>query len=203
MSSSDFPTDPNAVLVADASVVINLTATGFLERIVAALRNPLVVTGDVRRELARGAEKGHGTGEKLQSLTGSGVVGLADLGEVGKKIFESLVSGEILHALDDGEASVIAHAAEIGGVAMIDEKKAKKICEKSVPRVPTVMTIDLLFNERIRRALGKEGQRDAVYNALRKAHMNVPREIEDRVVGLIGKSRAKDCISLSLKARRE
>lgn len=26
MSSSDFPTDPNAVLVADASVVINLTA---------------------------------------------------------------------------------------------------------------------------------------------------------------------------------
>lgn len=203
MSSSGFPADPNAVLVADASVVINLTATGSLERIVEALRNPLVVTSDVRRELARGAEKGHEAGKKLQSLTESGVVGLADLGEVGKEICESLVSGEILHALDDGEASVIAHAAEIGGVATIDEKKARKICEKSFPQVPTVTTIDLLFDERIERALGKEGQRDAVYNALRKAHMNVPGEIEGRVVELIGKSRAKDCISLSLKARRE
>ena len=77
MSSSGFPTDPNAVLVADASVVINLTATGSPERIVAALPNPVVVTNDVRRELARGAEKGHEAGKKLQSLIESGVVGRA------------------------------------------------------------------------------------------------------------------------------
>ena len=156
----------------------------------------------MRRELARGAEKGHEAGKKLQSLIESGVVSPAKLGEAGKEIRASLIAGEILHALDDGEASVIARAAEIGGVAMIDEKKARRICEESFPRVATVTTIELLLDERIERALGKEGQGDAVYNALRKAHMNVPGEIEGRVVELIGKSRAKDCISLSLKTRR-
>ncbi len=183
--------------------MINLTATGSPERIIAALPNPVVVTNDVRLELARGAEKGHEAGKKLQSLIGSGVVDPAELGEAGKKIRESLVAGEILRALDDGEASVVAHAAEIGGAAMIDEKKARRICEGSFPRVATVTTVDLLLDERIERALGKEGQGDAVYNALRKAHMNVSGEIEGRVVELIGKSRAKDCVSLSLKARRE
>ena len=189
-------------MVADASVVINLAATGFPERIVAVLPNPVVVTDDVRLELARGTEKGHEAGKKLQSLIESGVVGTAKLGEAGKEIRASLIAGEILHALDDGEASVIAHAAEIGGVAMIDEKKARRICEESFPQVATVMTVELLLDERIERALGKEEQGDAVYNALRKAHMNVPGETEGRVVELIGKSRAKDCISLSLKTRR-
>ena len=183
--------------------MINLAATGSPERIISALPNPVVVTGDVRLELARGAEKGLKTGKKLQSLIESGVVGLARLGEDGKEICESLVAGGILHALDDGEASVIAHAVETGGVAMIDEKKARRICEESFPQVATVTTVDLLLDKRIERALGKEGQRDAVYNALRKAHMNVSGEIEGRVVELIGKSRAKDCVSLSLKARRE
>lgn len=171
--------------------MINLAATGSPERIVAALPNPVVVTDDVRRELAQGAEKGHEAGKKLQSLIESGVVGPAKLGEAGKEIRESLVAGEILRALDDGEASVMAHAAEIGGAAMIDEKKARRICEESFPWVATVTTVDLLLDERIERAPGKEGQGDVVYNALRKAHMNISGEIEGRVVELIGKSRGK------------
>ena len=137
--------------------MINLAATGFPERIVAALPNPVVVTDDVRRELALGAEKGHEAGKNLQSLIESGLVGPAKLGEAGKKIRELLVAGEILRTLDDGEASVIAHAAETGGVAMIDEKKARRICEESFPRVATVTTVELLLDERIERALGKNG----------------------------------------------
>ena len=155
----------------------------------------------MNRELERGARKGYKGRENIQSLIDQGVIVLAGLGGTGKRIYGSLVTGGAHQTLDDGEASVIAHAVEIEGIGMIDERKAKKICRERFPQISMVTTIDLLISKSIEKTLGKERQKKAIYNALVKARMHVPKKTERNIVALIGKDSAKDCSSLSLESR--
>lgn len=201
MDYSSFPANSNVALVADTSVLINLTATGFSDRIIGALKNTFVITGNVYRELKEGVKRGYEEGKEIQNLIDSGTVAVTDLGGTGKSIYASLVAGDTVQTLDDGEASVIACAVEIKGVAVIDERKAKRVCRERFPQTSTMMTIDLLLDEAVGKALGKERQRDAVYKALSKANMRIPRKIERDIVILVGKDRAADCSSLSEGSR--
>lgn len=201
MISSNFPADHDIPVVADTSVVINLNATGFSSRIIQALPNPFFVTKNVLGEAIAGSVRGHRDGEKLKALIEDGVVALADLGERGISVYASLVEGPVIHTLDDGEASTIARATEIRGIALIDERKATRICREKFPETSTVMTVDLLFHELVGEALGEERQKEAVYNALHRARMRVPREVESSVVAFIGKDLAASCLSLSRGSR--
>lgn len=201
MSSSSFPIDAHTILVADASVVINLNATGRAFDIVGAHPGSVVVTDNAFAELSAGARNGHSDDEKLQALIDSGAVRLVQLGEAGSRVYSSLVEGSALRTLDDGEAATIGYAHETGGVAMIDERKARTICESEFPGLTVVSTIDLLTHEVVGHALGQEAQVDAIVNALRIARMRVPPHQIEMIVNLIGDEAAATCNSLPKAVR--
>lgn len=201
MNSSSFPIEAATVLVADASVVINLNATGCAHDILWAQPGAVVVTENAFIELAAVTRYGHSDSEKLQALIHCGVVRLVQLGETGSRVYASLVEGPARRTLDDGEAATIGCACEAGGVAMIDERKARTLCADRFPNLMMASTADLLIQDRVKAVLGEQGQIDAILKALRSARMRVaPHQIET-VVKLIGDGAAATCNSLP-QARR-
>lgn len=201
MISSRFRTDSQTMMVVDASVVINLNATGYAPEIIRAFPNQVVVTDSAIAELASGVRNGHGDAQKLQELIDSGVVQAVTVGETCIHIYESLIDGNALSTLDDGEAATIAYAYEVHGIAMIDERKARRLCAERFPDLPVFLTVDLLLHDLTVQALGRTEQIESIYRALSIARMRVPPERMALVVQIIGDERAKVCSSLPKLAR--
>ena len=191
-----------APVVVDTSVVINLNATGCAEAILRSLPNRCVVVEDVLLELQIGRQTGRGDADALAVLLEQHLVEHARLGNTGMSHFRSLVSGSAFETLDDGEAATIACAIERGAVALIDERKATRICAERFPNLTIGCTIDVLAQRQVQAALGSRLP-DAVFNALDRGRMRVPDMYGQWVVDLIGKERAAGCRSLSKRFRAD
>ena len=187
-------------VVVDTSVVINLNATGCAEAILRSLPNRCVVVEDVLLELQIGRQTGRGDADALAVLIEQHLVERAQLEGVGMSHFSSLVSGPAAETLDDGEAAAIACAIERGVVALVDERKAIRICAERFPNLAIGCTVDVLAQHHVQAALGP-GLADAVFNALDRGRMRVPENYGRWVVNLIGKERAAECRSLPRRFR--
>ena len=194
--------DPTTLVVADASVVINLNATGFADSILEALPNRLAVVQEVTLELESGRRHGRNDADALNTLVAAGHVDLVRLGNPGIEYFTSLVSGSAAETLDDGEAATIAYALEHGATALIDERKANRICGERYSALTTGCTIDILAHNGVEAALGRSRLADGVFNALYHGRMRVLTQHMNWVVNLIGPERAAQCISLPRSVRR-
>jgi predicted nucleic acid-binding protein len=201
MSLSNFLINPHAIIVADASVVINLNATGRAREIIAARPNRWAVTENAFAELVSGTRNGHDDAHRLQGLIDDGLVDIACLGADGSDIYEALVGGSALRTLDDGEAATIGYAREVSGIAMIDERKARTLCADMFPELPVISTVELLLHESITLALGERGRVEAIIGALQLARMRVPPNQISSVVAVIGAENAASCMSLPKAAR--
>ena len=190
-----------APVVADTSVVINLNATGCSEAILGALPNRCVVVDEVSLELQAGRRTGHGDADALAELVEKDLVEHTQLGDVGTSHFATLVGGAAADTLDDGEAATIACAVERSAIALIDDRKAIRICADRFPRVAVGCTVDVLAQRHVQAALG-DHLADAVFNALERGRMRVPKQYEQWVVELIGEERTALCRSLPRRARR-
>jgi predicted nucleic acid-binding protein len=196
MSSLNFPTDPQVTLIGDASVVINLFATGRASEIIGALPNPFAVTDNAYTEIKDGSKKGHDDYEQLVRLITDGLAKRVTLGATALTVYESLIDGSAVLTLDDGEAATIAYAHETSGVALIDERKARSLCAASFPRLIVISTAELLMHSAVSASLGREGQADAIFNALMIGRMRVPVEHILQLRNIIGDERAAQCSSL-------
>ena len=202
MTSSSFPGDPGALVVADASVIINLVATRTAAAIVDAFPNRLLATTNVRRELWEGRGRGHGSWHGLEALIADGSIEPVELQRNDEPVYRSLVEGAARETLDDGEAATIAYALGRDAVALIDERKATRICAERFPGLRLASTTDLLLHSLVADALGQDGQADAIFRALRDARMQVvSRHRVHDVVARIGTDRAAACTSLPKWAR--
>lgn len=197
-----FPIEKSTMLVADASVIINLNATLRAGEILDTLPNGLLVTKSACDELEAGLRSGHCDAEKLAVLIEQGRVRIANLGAVGQSIFERLIDGPAKETLDDGEAATIAYACEASCVALIDERKARRICAAAFPDLVVASTAELLASAPVRQRLGAAGQVAAVLNALRGGRMRVPAEHVRVIVSLIGEEEASTCVSLPTRVRQ-
>ncbi|MYN63800.1 MAG: hypothetical protein F4X11_02025 [Acidobacteria bacterium] len=189
-----------APVVADTSVVINLNATGCAETILRALPNRCVVVEQVSLELQVGRRTGRPDADALAVLIRESLIEHAQLEDVGLVHFTDLVTGSAAETLDDGEAATIACAIERGAVALVDERKANRICTERFPGLGIGCTVDVLAQRHVRGALGG-GLADAVFSALDRGRMRVPDHHGQWVLGLIGKERAAGCRSLPKRFR--
>ena len=189
-----------APVVVDTSVVINLNATGCAEAILRSLPNRCVVVEDVLLELQIGRQTGRGDADALAVLIEQHLVEHTRLGDAGRSHFATLVTGSAAETLDDGEAATIACAIERSAVALIDERKAIRICAERFPNLAVGCTVDVLAQHHVQAALGPS-LADAVFNALDRGRMRVPDSYGQWVVDLIGKERAAGCRSLSRRLR--
>ncbi len=194
-------TDPAAVLVADASTAINLNATGCARLILSALPHRMVMTDVVFGELGEDKRNGRRDAELVGELISSGLIDLVAVADLREGVFEQLVIGAGIDTLDDGEAATIAWAFENKATALIDERKATKICAARFVEVPVGSTLDLFAQGDVRHALGPGALSDAVFHALQDARMRVPARYVAWVVGIIGVDRVAACPSLGRAVR--
>jgi predicted nucleic acid-binding protein len=194
-------TDPAALLVADASTVINLNASGCARRVIEALPNRVLVVDIVREELEGGRHRHRQDVDLLHDLAKNKIVEIVSLDATGEGYFEQLVIGDAKDTLDDGEAATIAHAASFNGIAVFDETKATRICAQGFPALRLGRTMDIFSHPAVRDALGGGGLADAVFNALYHGRMRVFPHYVDWVVALIGIDRAEQCTSLPRSVR--
>ena len=109
MSCSSSLIDIVDPLVLDTSVLINLHACKYGERILSAIPNDILVSKIVAEELDHERSRRNGDHGFLCSLVANGIVTLVDLTEAEYEIFYELTS--IAPSLDDGEAGRLLHAA--------------------------------------------------------------------------------------------
>lgn len=173
----------SAPLVADTSAAINLIATGCAERIIRTLQVQVVAADAVFGELELGRSRGRDDADRFNELVAAGLVQVVKLGETGAQYFENLVVGAAADTLDDGEAATIAYALEHQGTALIDEKKATRLCAVRFPRLAFRCTADLLLHPDMLRQLGAEVVGNAVYNSLKNARRGFCRGIWTRLCG--------------------
>ncbi len=195
-------TDPAAIVAADASTVINLNATGCAREVIQAIPNKVVVLDAVASELHEGRRRGRRDADLLGELVAARVVEVVDLDDSSGVHFERLVVGAAAMTLDDGEAATIAYAYRHHAVAIIDERKATRLCAEMFPSLRVGSTVDILAHPSVEQRMGKGMLAEAVFNALQIGRMRVfPRNVE-WVVKLIGQERAAKCASLPNSVRK-
>ena len=195
-------TDSSALLVGDTSTLINLIATESAPAILHALPNRIVVTDAVPGELEIGRRRGRLDADHFNGLVTAGFVEIVQLGDVAAGYFEELVVGPAVATLDDGEAATIAYAAEHGAIAVLDERKATRICGERFPALLVGCTVDILAHPEVGRRLGATALANAVFNALQEGRMHVLQVHLEWVVELIGQERAARCQSLPRLVRQ-
>jgi predicted nucleic acid-binding protein len=193
--------DEAAPFIFDTSTVINLNGTGCATKILDAIPNRIIVMDAVVDELRMDNRSSRDDAKLLASLISNGLISAVAIGTLKGDHFERLVLGDTADTLDDGEAATIACAIEMRAVAVIDERKAKRICQTRYPELIVASTIDILALDIVAETLGKELLAEAVYRALIAARMRVLPGHIDWVVNLIGAERAVLCTSLPGHAR--
>jgi predicted nucleic acid-binding protein len=195
-------TDPAAVVATDTSTVITLNATGCGREIIQAIPNKFVVLDAVASELHEGRRRGRRDADLLGELVTARVVEVVELDDSSGIHFEKLVVGAAALTLDDGEAATIAYACSHHAVAIIDERKATRLCAEMYPSLRCGSTVDILAHPAVQQRLGKKVLADAVFNALQNGRMRVFPQNVEWVVSLIGRERAAGCASFPNSIRK-
>ena len=194
-------TDPTLTVFADASAVISITASARASTICSAIPNRFVVSDVVVSDLDSGRSKGRTNAEQLHELINSSLVEVATMGDEAESYFERLVSGSARNTLDDGEAATIACALETGGIPLVDERKARRICNQRYPKLSYGCTVDIFAHTEVKRALGVADLALAMLAALKESRMRVLPHHLDWVINLIGPENAAECTSLPRAVR--
>lgn len=201
MNSQVSLSDRHKAIVLDASVLINLNATGCGKEILSSVPQECITPTQVIEELNRGAIRGHSDCQKVEYLLDGGQLIAKSISVSAEELYESLIAGDAATTLDDGEAATIALASELGAAAIIDERKALKLCERRFPNLPVVTTPDLLLGTSVKDALGCTKVADALFKALTIGRMRVPARLQAAIIDLIGIERAALCTSLPKRVR--
>jgi hypothetical protein len=186
----------DAVLVLDASVVINLLGTGNAVTLIQALGRKCVVERIAWGEITRDPLTGKAAAEPLKALKDVGLLHRQQMHRDATALFLDLALAQPPDGLGDGEAATLAHAVTSGASAVIDERKAIRISAAKFPKLRVLSALDLLSSRSVTDALDRAALADAVFSALFHARMRVPSEFRKWVVDLIGKERASQCPSL-------
>jgi len=202
MRRQNLPSELGAAVVADASVIINLCASGAGDAVLEALPQRVLMARQAIDEVTTDRRTGRADDQILSRFLSRGLVEEHSLGEKAGEIFGGLVIGAAAETLDDGEAASIALASALGIAVVIDESKANRLCLRRFPELLRLSTGDILLNDAVTARLGKAAQREAVFNALSLARMRVQQHHLQAIIALLGPDTLQLCLSLPACVRR-
>ena len=194
--------DPSVDLVLDTGVAINLICTARSREILAALDRRIHLPGRVHAELREGRAYGHSQVDAVEELIREGSLETASLDDTSVPTFLELVSGPSTESLGDGEAATIAIAHAAQAVAVIDERKARRIVGTRFATLSTLMTMDLLLYDAVIGRLGAEAVGQAALGAIQEGRMAIRREHYDWLVQRVDRVALDACPSLQRLIRR-
>lgn len=194
MSCSSSLIDIADPLVLDTSVLINLHACKYGERILAAIPNDIVIPDIVAGELEHETSRRNGEFGFLNSIIANDIAAVVNLTDAEHELFQTLTSTS--PSLDDGEAATIAVAVTRYLLPIIDERKGRTRAGILMEARSPGWSLDLFRHPTTLAALGDQVTVEALYFALRDGRMRIPLESADAVIGLIGMERSRDCTCL-------
>lgn len=194
MTSSSSLNDIRQPLVLDTSVLINLHACTYGEKVLQALPNDIVIPSTVAEELEKETSRKSGERNFLTSMATKKALTVADMTDDEYELFGNLVSGP--PSLGDGEAATIVIATTRALHPVIDERKGRTCAAAPPLSLQPSWSLDLLDHPSVVKSLGDQAAQDAIYFALRDGRMRIPAERSDAVIAKIGLRRALDCSSL-------
>lgn len=174
------------ILVLDASVLINLLGSGRPGEILAHLGRRFVVEQIALAEVRRDPSSGLPANQTLDPLFSAGLLHTERMSGLAYRFFLQLTGAPSPDDLGDGEAATIAHAADLGAVAVLDERKAIRVAKLKFPDVILLNTLDLLSNSLLAAKLGPSEVGNIVRAALSNARMRVPRDYRQWVDDVTG-----------------
>jgi hypothetical protein len=180
----------------DASVWINILATGFAKEILGSFEDPPIVVDVTANEVRRHPLEPATITQPLEQLIADGLMSRHVLDEAAYATFVSLVGAAPPDDLGDGEAATLSFAQQSERAAAIDERKARRIAAERFPEMEVVSTVSLLRSEAVGRALG-DRLPDAVFSALSIARMRVLKIDAAWIVDCVGLERARSCRSVA------
>ena len=160
-------------LFLDASVIINLVASGRSDEILQALGHPIFIEQAICSEFKRDPRDGSDAKIIIEKLVNQARLKVITLSDSQYETFLGLTGALPPDDLGDGEAATIACACGVGA-AVIDERKATRIATDAFPNLPVYSSLDLLCADSTIKALGKAEVSNAVRDAISKARMRVP-----------------------------
>lgn len=196
---ADFSSSDKIARVIDTSVAISIEASGIADAVFGLFDRPAIMVDIARDELDGGSGRGAKVREAISVWETRGLVSIVGLEEAAYDTYEALITG--IATLDDGEAATIAHALDIGGIAVLDEARARNTSIRRFPALPLSSAAGLLLMPALAKTLGKSAVGDALFAALSLSRMRVPAELQLDVVRLIGDERAALCNSLPAAVR--
>ena len=188
-------------LVGDASLWIALAATGCAGELLSAFERRFIITDIAFTELERGRQKGRTTADVIDCLVKSGCIEVVSLPPKALETYSGLVIGDGPSTLDDGEAATLVLACVLGGEAVIDERKARRIAQERFPDLQVRCTAELLLSQRVADVLGHVRCVDALFTALVDTRLRVPESFLAIVTEALGSERASQCPSLPARNR--
>lgn len=191
-----------APVVIDASVAINLNASGIGEAILRAIPNTTFICDIALTEVRDDRRSGRADATLTGTLISAQVLRVVPLSDAAELEFEKLVVGPASETLDDGEAATLALALSMGGIATLDERKGHRLARERYPTLIVSWTAELFAYPKVQELLGRDQLAEGVFRSLRDARMRVPDSHVQWVVDLIGVDRAAECLSLPLRYRR-
>ena len=183
-------------LVLDASVIINLLATGAAAEILDSLRLRAIVEETTLQEVLHNPRNGKPARPYLNDLSNKDMLRFETMNADALDIFLDLVGAPIPDDLSDGEAATIAHAATTDRAAVIDERKATRIVKTNYAHLALCSTLDILSCSRVIEALGAASISSAIFDATNYARMRISSEFVDWVREILGPERAAACRTL-------
>jgi hypothetical protein len=193
--------DSTTPLAIDASVTINLSACRVGGGILRAMGRPIIVSDVISEELLNDPPAGRDDAGQLRAWIEDGLIQEIPLAALDDAVFRSLVSGSASETLDDGEAATISLAIAHSAAAVLDERKAIRICGARYPAIHLASTTDLLLHPAVMAQFGESAISDALFDALTGARMRVLPHNLGRVLSLLGAARAELCPSLPRASR--
>ena len=193
--------DSSSPLAIDASVTINLSACGMGREILRVIGRRIIVADVISDELKNNPSPGRDDAGQLRSWIEEGLIDEIALASIDDTVFQGLVAGSAAETLDDGEAATIALAIAHAAIAVLDERKAIRICAERHPTVLMGSTADLLLHPRVLAEFGESAIGDAIFAALTGARMRVLQDNLAKVLGLLGAERTALCPSLPRSSR--
>lgn len=183
-------------LVLDASAALNLLGTGRAASVLRLIAREVVMVDKAAEEVLRDPLTGAAGPLALAGLEAAGLLRTVSLSDAGYLAYLGLVgASEPTDSLDDGEATV-AHALDIGAVALLDERKATRVAQALTPSRPPLCTLDLLSGPAVTAAFGTAQVADTVFSALMRARMRVPPPFRAWVTEMAGPDRLRECASV-------
>lgn len=121
------------MFVLDTSAVINLLGTAAAARLLRGLATPCLVEERVISELKYHPIPGEDLAAELEQLRAAALLTCVRMSDAAYEVFVGLAAVSGVEGLGIGESAAIAVAQEMGGVVVLDDRKARRRAQARFP----------------------------------------------------------------------